>query len=118
MIEEVRKMSKIDEISNGLLIELRRGTIVLSVLSQLAEPQYGYSLLQSLEGKGVNIDTGTLYPLLRRLEKQEILTSEWETKGTKPRKYYVLNDLGKKVYQKLCIEWDNMAKNLNKLIKR
>jgi PadR family transcriptional regulator, regulatory protein PadR len=110
-------MQEVDEITNGLLIELRRGTIVLSVLSQLDEPKYGYSLLQSLEGKGVNIDTGTLYPLLRRLEKQEILLSEWETKGTKPRKYYVLNDLGKAVYQKLCKEWKNMVENMDKLIK-
>lgn len=109
-------MPEVDEITNGLLIELRRGTIVLSVLSQLNEPQYGYSLLQSLEEKGVNIDTGTLYPLLRRLEKQEILLSEWETKGTKPRKYYILNDLGKEVYEKLCLEWASMVENINKLI--
>lgn len=105
-----------DEILSSLLIELRRGTIVLSVLSQLNEPQYGYSLLQRLEDMGVNIDTGTLYPLLRRLEKQEILVSEWETKGTKPRKYYILNDAGKEIYKKLCLEWVSMTENMKKLI--
>jgi DNA-binding PadR family transcriptional regulator len=109
-------MADNNEIINGLLLELRRGTIVLSVLSQLFEPQYGYSLLQSLEEKGVTIDAGTLYPLLRRLEKQELVKSEWEVGGSKPRKYYLLNDNGKDVYKRLCDEWAAMCDNMNKLI--
>ena len=72
----------------NLELELRRGTLVLSVLSQLAQPRYGYSLVQGLESKRVSIDPNTLYPLLRRLEKQGLLYSEWETGGPKPRKYY------------------------------
>jgi PadR family transcriptional regulator PadR len=109
-------MSEESDIVGGLLLELRRGMIVLSVLSQLFAPKYGYSLMQSLEEKGVTVDAGTLYPLLRRLEKQELLHSEWEVAGAKPRKYYVLSETGKTVYQKLCQGWTVMANNMNKLI--
>ena len=66
-------MGEINEILQALTQELRRGTIVLSVLSQLDNPAYGYTLVKNMEEKGVRVDTNTLYPLLRRLEKQEIL---------------------------------------------
>jgi len=109
-------MNKIDELVSGMVLELRRGTIVLSVLCQLKEPKYGYSLVQSLEEKEISIDAGTLYPLLRRLEKQELLKSEWETTGSKPRKYYIMSDLGREVYKRLCDEWEKMCSAMNKLI--
>ena len=64
-----------------LISEIRRGTLVLSVLSQLGEEQYGYSLMQALTARGMEIDQGTLYPLLRRLEKQGLLTSDWRVDG-------------------------------------
>lgn len=105
-----------EETLNGLVLELRRGTIVLGVLSQLYEPKYGYSLVQSLEEKGFGLDAGTLYPLLRRLEKQELLVSKWETAGAKPRKYYSLTDSGKNVYQALCGEWDRMVRCMETII--
>jgi PadR family transcriptional regulator, regulatory protein PadR len=105
-----------DERMNGLVLELRRGTLVLSVLSQLQEPQYGYSLVQSLEEKGLSIDPGTLYPLLRRLEKQDLLRSEWETSGTKPRKYYCISDTGREIYRRLCLEWQDMVDGIQQLI--
>lgn len=101
----------------NLLFELRRGTVVLSVLSQLSAPRYGYSLVQSLEGKGVPVEAGTLYPLLRRLEKQGLLHSEWETSGPKPRKYYVLSGEGREVYERLCREWAHMVKSMDALLK-
>ena len=110
-------MDKANEITDGLLIEMRRGIIVFCVLSQLERPQYGYSLLQSLEERGVSVDAGTLYPLLRRLEKQELLKSEWETTGAKPRKYYVLNELGTEVYRRLCSAWKEMVENMDKLVR-
>ncbi len=100
----------------GLVSELRRGTITISVLSQLMSPKYGYSLVESLEAKGVRVEPGTLYPLLRRLEKQGLLTSEWKTTGPKPRKYYVLSDNGKNIYRQMCEEWKEMTQSLNKLI--
>ncbi|HZK39875.1 MAG TPA: PadR family transcriptional regulator [Clostridia bacterium] len=100
----------------GLVSELRRGTITISVLSQLMSPKYGYALVEILEAKGIRVDPGTLYPLLRRLEKQGLLTSEWQTTGPKPRKYYVLSDNGKKIYRQMCAEWEEMTEGLNKLI--
>lgn len=114
--EVVKLTVNVNETVDGLMLELRRGTIILSVLSQLKSPQYGYSLVETLEEKGVSIEPGTLYPLLRRLEKQELLTSEWETSGSKPRKYYVLSKQGKEVYNRLCREWEIMTKNIDTLI--
>lgn len=70
------------------LQELRRGTVVLACLRLLVEPGYGYGLLESLERRGFGVDANTLYPLLRRLEKQELLTSEWNTDEARPRKFY------------------------------
>lgn len=112
---EVMAMSDIQEIVTNLQQELRRGAIILCVLSQLTAPKYGYALVESLEAKGIRIEPGTLYPLLRRLEKQELLTSEWETSGTKPRKYYVLSGTGKEVYRLLLGDWDDLQDTINKL---
>lgn len=104
------------EIVDGLVSELRRGTIVLSVLSQLENPQYGYSLAQRLAEKGMDIETNTLYPLLRRLETQELLKSVWETDGAKPRKYYKLTDQGATVYSMLKQEWNQTVNTIAVLI--
>lgn len=111
-------MSYIQEIVTNLQQELRRGAIILCVLSQLTTPKYGYALIESLEEKGIRIEPGTLYPLLRRLEKQELLSSEWETSGTKPRRYYVLNDAGREVYNQLLNDWDDLEQTINKLTGR
>lgn len=70
------------------LQELRRGTVVLACLRLLRTPGYGYSLLEELNARGFETDTNTLYPLLRRLEKQGHLTSEWNTDQARPRKFY------------------------------
>ncbi|KAF0091998.1 MAG: PadR-like family transcriptional regulator [Fusobacteria bacterium] len=102
---------------NNLLQELRRGNIILSVLSQLTEPQYGYSLVVLLEEKGISIEPGTLYPLLRRLEKQEILESNWDTDTSKPRKYYRLSENGKLIYKDLCVEWFKMVDSMDQILK-
>ncbi|WP_127579379.1 PadR family transcriptional regulator [Paenibacillus koleovorans] len=104
------------DILNNMLQELRRGTLVLSVLSQLAKAQYGYSLIQSLEEKGISIEANTLYPLLRRLEAQGLLESKWDTEETRPRKYYLLSPLGEDIYRRLCAEWKSMAQSVDRLI--
>jgi PadR family transcriptional regulator PadR len=109
-------MTNQDETINGLIQELRRGTIIIGVLSQLSEPQYGYSLVSSLEEKGMGIEPGTLYPLLRRLEKQGLLESKWDTNEARPRKYYLLSAVGQEVYQKLIEEWKQVVASLNGLI--
>ncbi|HJA31961.1 MAG TPA: PadR family transcriptional regulator [Candidatus Eisenbergiella pullicola] len=101
----------------GLLQELRRGTLVLSVLSQIKEEKYGYSLIQMLEEKGVPIDPNTLYPLLRRLEKQGLLESCWETGGSRPRKYYRRTDYGDEVYAQLKEQWKELAEGMERLLR-
>ena len=105
-----------EDILSGLVLELRRGTIVLSVLSQLYKPRYGYSLVQELEAKGMALDAGTLYPLLRRLEKQGLLMSEWETAGTKPRKYYILSDDGKRMFMLLKKDWNAIVLSMDNMM--
>lgn len=97
--------------------ELRRGTLTLAVLSQLRTPQYGYSLVQLLEEAGVPIEQSTLYPLLRRLEKQELVTSNWDTTESRPRKYYVLTNFGTETYMQLKNEWKKMTLELKSLLK-
>jgi len=105
-----------NEIVSGLILELRRGTLVLSVLSQLTKPMYGYSLVKKLNDCEIPIEANTLYPLMRRLESQGILQSEWETSGTKPRKYYVLTDEGRVVLERVKEYWYMISHNLNYLL--
>lgn len=105
------------DLLENMILELRRGTLLLSVLSQLKEPRYGYALVQSLEEKGVSIEPNTLYPLLRRLEKQGLLVSEWETGEAKPRKYYRRTDFGDAIFLKLREQWKSMTESMEGLLK-
>ena len=98
------------------VLELRRGTLVLCVLSQLETPAYGYSLVQLLASKNMVIDQSTLYPLLRRLEKQELLTSDWSVEGNRPRKYYVLSEKGREFLAKLVVEWEEIVETIRNLL--
>src|SRR5690625_4200040 len=109
-------MTDAHERLDKLLQELRRGTITLAVLSQLSETQYGYSLVTMLGEKGISVETGTLYPLLRRLEKQGLLDSKWDTNVARPRKYYLLSKTGKEVFDLLVIEWKRIVLSLNQVI--
>lgn len=109
-------MTDAHERLDKLLQELRRGTITLAVLSQLSEPQYGYSLVAMLGEKGISVVPGTLYPLLRRLEKQGLLDSKWDTNEARPRKYYLLSKTGKEVFDLLVIEWKRIVLSLNQVI--
>lgn len=109
-------MSEANEHLDKLMQELRRGTLTIGVLSQLYEPQYGYSLVASLEEKDFHVEAGTLYPLLRRLEKQGLLVSEWDTNETRPRKYYLLSESGKEVFEQLVVEWKEMVNSLDNLL--
>ena len=105
-----------DELLAGLIIDLRRGTLVLAVLSCLHEAKYGYSLLQDMEKQGIRIEANTLYPLIRRLETQGLLRSEWDTGESRPRKYYSLNETGRKLQMKLKDEWRRMSQEMEKLL--
>ena len=102
--------------TQNLVQELRRGVIVLAVLSQLQEEQYGYSLMKKLEDQGLQVDQGTLYPLLRRLEEQKLLESNWRMETSRPRRYYVLSPTGKKVLQEMTIEWSRIKTTVDKML--
>lgn len=109
-------MSEVNEQVEKLLQELRRGTITIGVLSQLKAPQYGYSLVSLLSDKGFQVEPGTLYPLLRRLEKQGLLESEWDTNETRPRKYYLLSEQGREIFELLCVEWKKIVASMGVLL--
>ncbi|GHC71831.1 PadR family transcriptional regulator [Nocardiopsis terrae] len=96
---------KEDGLLAGHLQELRRGTVVLACLAILRRPHYGYALLQTLDGAGFSVDGNTLYPLLRRLEKQGLLTSEWNTEEARPRKFYRVSAAGTELLDGLTGEW-------------
>lgn len=107
--------TSLEEIVNNLISELRRGTLVLSVLTQLGTPQYGYSLIQNLSNQGIQIEQNTLYPLLRRLDKMGLLDSEWQVEEARPRRYYKLSELGIKVLKAMRMEWEQMNHSMVKL---
>ena len=106
----------IDETVSGLVLELRRGTLILLVLSQLKEPMYGYNLVKKLNDKAIPIDANTLYPLMRRLESQGLLKSQWDTGEAKPRKYYQITEDGLAVLEKTKNYWNTFSKNVNELL--
>jgi len=97
-------------------LELRRGVLVLAVLSQLRSVQYGYSLRQALAERGMPIEEGTLYPLLRRLESQGLLASEWRIEDGPPRRYYRLNDAGEALLAELTVSWSALVATMDGLL--
>jgi DNA-binding PadR family transcriptional regulator len=96
--------------------DLRKGVLVLAVLSQLRTPQYGYSLRQALAQRGMPIEEGTLYPLLRRLESQGVLLSQWRADEGPPRRYYELSALGAGLYEDLTTAWGSLASVMGRLL--
>lgn len=105
-----------DESFENVILELRRGVIVLAVLSQLDQEQYGYSLIKNLVENGLEIDQGTLYPLLRRLESQGLLQSTWRVETDRPRRYYLLSDEGRNLLPRLKDEWTGIVSMMEKLL--
>jgi DNA-binding PadR family transcriptional regulator len=98
------------------ILEMRRGVIGLAVLSQCGREQYGYSLMKSLAEKGLEIDQGTLYPLLRRLETQGLLSSSWRLEDARPRRYYLISPDGQALLPKLITEWKNMVQMMDRML--
>jgi DNA-binding PadR family transcriptional regulator len=113
-------MTKGEDMDNTLyentILELRRGVIVLGVLSQLDEEQYGYSLLKLLSDKGLELDQGTLYPLLRRLESQGLLASVWKIEESRPRRYYVISPDGRELLPRLKEEWARIVSMMENML--
>ncbi|MFD4182903.1 PadR family transcriptional regulator [Rhodococcus sp. NPDC058514] len=105
-----------DDVLAGHLQELRRGTVVVSALANLRRPTYGYALLETLAAAGFTVDGNTLYPLLRRLEKQGLLTSEWDTEESRPRKFYRTTPAGEDLLRLLLAEWRTLHTSIEGLI--
>ena len=106
-----------DELVQNMLLELRRGVLSIAVLSQLSKEEYGYSLLKALSERGLEIDQSTLYPLLRRLESQGLLQSDWRIMDeSRPRRYYVISPQGRAVLNKLKREWSTMAETMKQML--
>jgi PadR family transcriptional regulator, regulatory protein PadR len=97
-------------------LELRRGVLVLAVLASLKQPHYGYSLRKQLQDGGIDIDEGTLYPLIRRLAEQGLLDSEWQQGEGRERRYYQLSELGAQLFNQLTEEWQQLNSALGNLL--
>ncbi len=111
------KQTEKEALYDKLLLELRRGVLTMAVLSQLKDEQYGYSLKQSLAQQGMEIKEGTLYPLLRRLESQGLLQSDWQVvDDTRPRRYYKMSNDGEMIFANLTHEWQTLVNTMNQLL--
>src|SRR5215470_18603785 len=97
------------ELFETLRLELRRGSLVLAVLAQLRTEQYGYTLRKALADHGLEVDEGTLYPLLRRLESQGLLASEWREEDKRNKRFYKISRDGKQVLKLLLVEWQSIG---------
>lgn len=102
-----------DALFENLRLELRRGCLVIAVLAELRAEQYGYTLRKALAGHGIEIDESTLYPLLRRLESQGLLSSAWREEGKRTKRFYRLTDEGKEILVRLLAEWKSINASLD-----
>ena len=104
------------ELFENLKLELRRGCLVVAVLAQLRKEQYGYTLRKALADDGLEIDESTLYPLLRRLESQGLLTSEWREEEKRNKRFYRLSAAGESILAQLLTEWNAINDSLHKIL--
>lgn len=107
-----------DDRLDKLRLELRRGVLVLAVLASSGTPQYGYSLRKQLNDNGIDIDEGTLYPLVRRLAEQGLLDSQWQMAEGRERRYYQLSASGAEVLAQLSTEWQQLHGSLAILLEQ
>lgn len=98
-----------------LKLEVRRGALVLAVLAQLRDEHYGYSLRHTLAEQGIHIDEGTLYPLIRRLEKQGLLMSEWREENKRRKRFYRRSPAGDVAYEQLLSEWQGLDEGIRNI---
>ena len=105
-----------EELIDKLRMELRRGSLTIAVLAQLRSERYGYTLRKALEELGLEIDEGTLYPLLRRLESQGLLTSEWREEDKRQKRFYRLSSEGRRVLTQLLAEWRDLNSSLDRIV--
>ena len=105
-----------DQFEN-IRLELRRGCVPLAVLAELRSERYGYTLRKALAEKGMAVDEGTLYPLLRRLETQGLLASEWREEEKRPKRFYRLSSEGRRILGLLIAEWGTLTASLETIMK-
>ena len=105
------------DVLENLRSELRRGSLIVAVLAELRTEQYGYTLRKSLEKNGLALEEGTLYPLLRRLESQGLLASEWREQDKRNKRFYRLSDKGQHILTELLIEWEELSGTLDSILK-
>jgi PadR family transcriptional regulator PadR len=101
----------------NLRLELRRGCLVLAVLAELRAEQYGYTLRKGLADRGLAVDEGTLYPLLRRLEAQGLLVSEWREEDKRNKRFYKISRDGKAILKQLLTDWQDIDTSLEQILK-
>jgi PadR family transcriptional regulator PadR len=106
-----------NELFDSLRLELRRGCLILAVLAQLRVEHYGYTLRKALADEGLAIEESTLYPLLRRLETQGLLTSEWREEEKRNKRFYKLSAEGTEILTQLLAEWNGINNSLHKILK-
>ena len=116
-VDGAQYMTVDSNLFENVRMELRRGSLVLAVLAQLRAEQYGYTLRKALAEHGMEIDEGTLYPLLRRLESQGLLVSEWREEDKRNKRFYVLSANGKQLLKQLLAEWKNIDASLNGIVR-
>lgn len=105
-----------DDSFEAMRLELRRGSLVLAVLARLKTEQYGYSLRTALAGDGLEMEESTLYPLLRRLESQGLLTSEWREADKRNKRFYRLSSEGEAMLARLEAEWRRLSAALERML--
>src|SRR5579862_9904596 len=104
------------EVLENLRLELRRGCLVLAVLAKLRSEYHGYALAKKLAESGLEIDENTLYPLLRRLESQKLLVSQWRVEDKRNKRFYRLSEEGQSVLEWLLVEWRNINGSIERLL--
>ena len=109
-------MTPSDDLLDNLRLELRRGSLILAVMAQLRSEQYGYILRKSLTDLGLDIDENTLYPLLRALETQGLLSSVWREQDKRNKRFYKLSPVGETVFERLRVEWQQLNESLNRVM--
>jgi len=109
-------MTDTDNLFENLRLELRRGCLTLAVLAQLRQEHYGYTLRKALASRGMEIDESTLYPLLRRLESQGLLASEWREEDKRNKRFYRLSADGEAIFARLLEEWISINSSIAKIL--
>ena len=115
-VDDTQYMTLDASIFDNLRSELRRGSLILAVLAQLRSEQYGYTLRKALADHGMEIEESTLYPLLRRLETQGLLRSEWREEDKRNKRFYVLSTDGQEILEQLLAEWRNLDSSLSEIV--